>query len=351
MSYIDPHNKLLKHLDRIEMLKNGGAPPPINVEIDLSNRCSLGCEGCHFAHTHTRGPLAGSPKPGGYINTGDLMDVRLAKSILDQLQVADVRSVTWTGGGEPTLHPQFDEIIKHCQIPQGIYTNGAHISEARAEILKNRMTWVYVSLDYADDRQYNLYKKSRLYNQVIEGIKRLVAAPGQATIGVGYLLWRENWADIGAMYRLGHELGVDYIQYRPMVLHRLDAQDEVSEDTGWMGDMLGMLRYYAGQPKVIADLARFENYRNWNGRGYNSCWWSKLQTVITPDGKLWTCVNRRGFTGDMLGNLSTELFSEIWERHEIKPVDRDCRVMCRGHIPNTTLEPLMHAPQGHDLFV
>lgn len=351
MSYIDPPSKLLKHIDRIQMVKDGLTPPPINVEVDLSNRCSLGCEGCHFAHTHTRGPLAGSPKPPGFVDTGDLMSLETAKRMLDDIWIGGVRSITWTGGGEPTLHPNFDELIEYCQIAQGIYTNGAHINEQRAAIMKQNMTWVYVSLDYADDRQYSVYKKSKLYPNVIEGIKRLVAAEGDATIGLGFLLWRENWADMGAMYELGQSLGVDYVNFRPMVWHKLDKQDEVDEDTGWMENMLISLRRFATKPGVIADIERFRNYQLWNGRTYKRCHWAKLQTVITPDGGVWTCVNRRGFMGDLIGNINRENFWEIWKRTQAKRVDKDCRVMCRGHIPNTQLEMLMTEPEGHDLFI
>ena len=58
-AYVDARGKLLQHMDRLAVIKTGGSPPPVNVEIDLSNRCSLGCEWCHFAYTHTRGPFKG----------------------------------------------------------------------------------------------------------------------------------------------------------------------------------------------------------------------------------------------------------------------------------------------------
>src|SRR5512139_1310988 len=113
-NYIDPRAKLLHHLDRLYAIQRGAIAPPVNIEIDLSNRCSLGCEWCHFAYTHTRGPLAGKrDKPDASIPGGDLMDTYLARRIIDQLAENGVRSVTWTGGGEPTLHPHFNEIIEY----------------------------------------------------------------------------------------------------------------------------------------------------------------------------------------------------------------------------------------------
>jgi hypothetical protein len=96
MSYfIDPPRKLFYHLDRISSIQHGGQPAPVNVEIDLSNRCSLHCEGCHFAYTHSKGPWYGKSGPAhGIVPTGDLMETILAVDMLKQLTNCGVRSVT-----------------------------------------------------------------------------------------------------------------------------------------------------------------------------------------------------------------------------------------------------------------
>jgi hypothetical protein len=51
--YIDPRGKLFGHMDRLAEIRTGKRPPPVNVEVDVSNRCNLGCRGCHFAHLHS----------------------------------------------------------------------------------------------------------------------------------------------------------------------------------------------------------------------------------------------------------------------------------------------------------
>jgi MoaA/NifB/PqqE/SkfB family radical SAM enzyme len=351
MRYIDPPAKLLKHLDRVETLRQGKYTPPINVEIDLSNRCSLGCEGCHFGYTHTKGPLANSPKPPEVEAMGDQMPLDLALDICDQLEAAGVRSITWTGGGEPTLHPAFDEIIEYCRLPQGMYTNGGHIDQRRAEIIKTKMTWVYISLDYSDKWQYELYKKAKRWDHVMSGIKHLVEAPGTATVGIGFLLWKENWTNMYDMVNLAQGMGADYVQFRPMILHKLDEPGKVQEDTRWMDDMIGMLDYWRKVPGVVVDIDRFRQYKEWQGHGYSTCWWSGLQTVITPNGKAWTCVNRRGFAGDEIGDLTQERFTDIWKRVKPHRVDSKCRVFCRGHIPNTLIDKIIKPGSEHDLFV
>lgn len=347
MTYIDPHKKLFGHLDRIAELGKGQNPPPVNVEIDLSNRCSLGCRDCHFAYTHTRGPLAGSEKPNQYLDTGDLMDVDLALSIIRQLKECGVRSITWSGGGEPTLHHYFDDIVTRVEIDQGIYTHGGHITERLARILKRHFKWVYVSLDCVDAESYAKYKQVSpdRFDDACQGIRYLVEADGPATIGVGFLLNKDNCEDsfgILDMVDLGHRLGADYIQFRPTILYDYNMPSKLVEDTNWIGDIISDPLLWAKReyPDIEIDISRFEMYQNWRGHGYQTCWWSGLQTVISPNGKVWGCVNKRGVEEALLGDLRNDTFAEIWDNTPLQKVNDQCRIMCRGHIPNLSLDKM-----------
>ena len=79
MSYIDPRVKVLAHCDRLGEWQAGLKPAPVTVEWYLSNRCVLGCQDCHFAHTHSRGPWVARSRalPMAFAGTGDLADVAL----------------------------------------------------------------------------------------------------------------------------------------------------------------------------------------------------------------------------------------------------------------------------------
>lgn len=344
--FINPSLKLFAHMDRLHLLQQGHRPPPVNVEIDLSNRCSLGCEWCHFAYTHTRGPLAGKrDKPGGAVSGGDLMDRNLATRIIYDLERAHVKSITWTGGGEPTLHPDFNFIVRAAalaQMEQGLYTHGGHIDEERAAHLKELFTWVFVSLDECTPDAYKASKGVDRFQAATDGIRRLVQAEGKATVGVGFLLHRRNYNKVRQMVELGRELGVDYVQFRPTVHFEQDNPGELSEDTTWVNWAISHLNGYADDAFVIADVDRFRMYRSWKGHGYDTCNWSALQTVITPNGKVWRCTNKREHPDALLGDLSVESFADVWARNGGPcQVDGACRVLCRGHIANLTLDKVM----------
>lgn len=354
MNLIAPQRKLLAHPEHLLALKTARRMPPVNVEIDLSNRCSLGCEWCHFAYTHTRGPLKGKrEKPAGAIPGGDLMDTDLAVWIIDQLADAGVESVTWTGGGEPTLHPDFDRIILHAgkRIRQGIYTHGGHIDGWRAVFLKQNMEFVYVSLDAANRDDYLRAKGVDRFHTVTANIARLAKAPGDATIGVGYLITNDNWRRADVAAGLAKAYGADYIQFRPTIQYEQETPDRLTEDLAWLDDAIPFLEQVADTfPLVELDTDRFRMYRAWAGHGYQTCFWSMLQTVITPSGQVWTCVNKREHPAALLGDLTAEPFLNLWARQSPAHVDGSCRLMCRGHLANLALAEAFDGPK-HGAFI
>ena len=71
--------KAFAHLDRLLRWSGDDRPAPVTLEWDLTERCYLGCQSCHFAHTHVRGPWTGQPRvvPDAYAGTGDLADAAL----------------------------------------------------------------------------------------------------------------------------------------------------------------------------------------------------------------------------------------------------------------------------------
>lgn len=341
--------KLLGQPEHVLALKQGDHVPPVNVEIDLSNRCSLGCSWCHFAYTHTRGPLKGKrEKPAGAIPGGDLMDTKLALRIIDELADAGVQSITWTGGGEPTLHPDFDRIVTYAagRLKQGVYTHGGHIDDDRAALLKRSMEFVYVSLDAASRVDYFRDKGVDRFDQVCTNIQRLADAQGHATVGVGYLITRENWWHAGGAVALVRKLGADYIQFRPTIRYDQQQPDRREETVGWLDLAIPELERLSSFPGVQVDVDRFRMYQNWHGHNYRTCWWSMLQTVITPSGQVWTCVNKREHPAALLGSLADESFAHLWARQSPAHVDGSCRLMCRGHLPNLALSAAFNGEHG-----
>jgi MoaA/NifB/PqqE/SkfB family radical SAM enzyme len=347
-TYITP-DKVYAHIDRLAAWRDGQQPAPVTLEWDCTSRCSRGCAQCHFAYTHTRGPLAHRRA----VEVGDEADTAMVLRALGEAAAAGVLGVVWTGGGEPTLHPAFDQFVERAAdvgLAQGIYTHGGHISERRAAIMAPRLSWAVVSLDAADKTSYEAYK-GRGFDASCDGVRRLVAA-GLPVVGVSFLLSSENYRDAPAMLALGRKLEATYTTFRPMIQYDLSDPAIASEDTSWVTAALPVLEAMAAEPGVVCDVSRFVAYRDWRReRSYHACYGIRLNATITPDGRVWVCPNRRGLPESSIGSLRTESFETVWARHPGRWTDfAACRVMCRLHQVNERLAAI-ETPLQHPEFV
>lgn len=353
--FIAPH-KVFAHLDRLSAWQRGETPAPVTVEWDLSNRCVLGCQSCHFAHTHTRGPWAMRDRrlPMAFSEVGDYANPNLVQRGLGEMAVAGVKAVVWSGGGEPTTHPQWLTLMETAAkagLQQGMYTLGGLLRSDTAAALARLAQWVVVSLDCADAISYHHEKGVPLerFTAACNGV-RWLAEPGTATVGVSFLLHAGNWHRTADMLALSRSLGATYTTFRPTIAEATDCSLATS-DRAWIAEALPTLEELAAKPDVECDADRFAEYLNWAGRSYTACHGIKMNATITPDGRVWVCPQRRGIEGSSLGNLKHESFADIWARHPRQWTDfEDCRVMCRLHLTNGVLASVF-TPQAHEAFV
>lgn len=106
--------KLLKHPEKLARILRGETPSPITIHMALTNVCDLTCTFCCYANRKFSARLS----------------LAQAFACLDAYAELGTTSVEFTGGGEPTLHPQINAIIEHAHAlgyAIGICTNGKHL--------------------------------------------------------------------------------------------------------------------------------------------------------------------------------------------------------------------------------
>ena len=116
---------------------------PISINLDLTSACNFACPHCVDSNI---------------INTGESLKLEEIKRSLDTLKARGLLSVILLGGGEPTLHKDFGEIVNYIKgmgLQLGIVTNGSKLGriEKIAHTLEKH-DWVRLSLDAASQETF-----------------------------------------------------------------------------------------------------------------------------------------------------------------------------------------------------
>lgn len=135
--------------------------PLQRVHIELTNICDFNCVFC---------PKSEMERPPGYMDTG------LAKRIISEIGDNGIaEKITFHVMGEPTLHPDFFEILSYARdngIKVGLTTNGGGLGgEAGRRLLDYNLYQMDVSLQTPDARSFGLRKARALtFDSYLDGI-------------------------------------------------------------------------------------------------------------------------------------------------------------------------------------
>lgn len=129
---------------------------PLYVSVELTNSCNFRCSHCYKEATITN----------DFIDESRI--VSFLKKIIDK-----IHGVTLTGG-EATLYPAFSSIVN--ELPTNciaLLSNGSYLSMIPNETL-SRLGHVQISLYGCTEEEYVLFAKSTRFNDVVDGIRKVV---------------------------------------------------------------------------------------------------------------------------------------------------------------------------------
>ncbi len=189
-------DKMFSHIKRIL-----GEHKPITADVFLTNYCNNKCPYC----TYKRWGL----DEGTYY-----MRIEEFIEYAERLKELGVEGIILTGGGEPTVNPDFEKItewLEENKIHYGVNTNFNNLKYIKPDYLK-------VSLDGWDEESYEECRGVKKYNQVRGNIKEYAAWKKENNPGTSLGIQRvvQDYFDVYAFYEANKDLPVDYIVFRPV---------------------------------------------------------------------------------------------------------------------------------------
>ena len=359
----NPQSKVVYHLDTVLDYFKNKSVDPINLEIDPSNACNHSCPFCISGHLHLS-----KFKDTEFFNR-QMMHKDILMNLVKDLSKTKVKSVSWTGGGEPTMNPALKEAIKYLKensnIDMGMFSNGSMLTRFDLfETVVDSLSWIRISMDAGKAKSYDdlrVTNRSNSFKVVLDNIKKLIKIKkernSKITIGVGFVVTQDNYNEVLDFANLFKDLDVDYCQYKPEIIQiernmASDKKEQIAPEF-WASKVIDLLDQAS---KILGKKFQCNSYKVQDlivdkkktyGREYKQCIGSQLQPCIGADGEVYVCTNHRGHKERSYGSLYEKSFSEIWgdvskrgcvmNQIENKEKFSMCSQLCKPHESNKIL--------------
>jgi radical SAM protein with 4Fe4S-binding SPASM domain len=269
---------------------------PVSISIEPTTACNLGCPECPSGlKAFTR-------------ETGNIKLRNFEQWLQDFLP--ELTYINFYFQGEPFIHPQFLEMVKHAaskKVYTATSTNAHFLSAELAEkTVKSGLHRLIISIDGTTQEVYEQYRVHGKLEKVLEGTRNIVEARkklGSKTpfIIFQFLVVKPNEHQIEDVKKLGKVLGVDEVRFKTAQVYD----------------------YRNGNP-LIPENEKFSRYKR-NGDGSfevknsldNHCWRMWSGCVVTWDGLVVPCCFDKD-ASHRVGDLKKQSLQEIWNGPEYR---------------------------------
>jgi len=312
--------KILHHLDHLKDLKAAAHPVPISIRLVLSDLCNQNCHFCTFRmeDSFTNRLFKGLDKKGNLTyNPTRFFDKEKACEIISDAKEMGVKSIEFTGGGEPTVHPHHVEIFQaalNSGLDLGLITNGVLCRSKLIDALMEA-NWCRFSIDAGNKDTYSQLREvpSRIYGVVINNIKDLVRKKRQRgskiTIGTSFIVTDKNYLEVYECARRMSELGVDYFR---VGYYRAD-EGFVAGDFEKTQELINksIVDFNRDDFSVVNEYA--ESSKNMDGPpDYNFCAYQHVNTWIAADYNVYRCCVTSYDKHGLIGSIRDQSFKKLW---------------------------------------
>ena len=312
--------KIFHFPQKLNSFVAGEVKAPLYVRIKPINLCNHGCFFCVYS-TGFRVKDGGDEE---HIISGmhedmkedDIIPKEKMIEILNDLANMGTKAITWSGGGEPLMHPDIIEFMRltlDLKMDLSIITNGQNLAKERAEVL-GYAKWVRVSMDYTTPEEMKRFRNvpEKSFVSVINNIANFakIKQP-DCDLAVNYIVHRSNYKNLGVFTQLLKDSGVENVRYSPMYVpdfynyHEL-IQKEVNEQLQKVQALCDD-KFTVNSTYNITPGSSHSHTRS-----YNRCFIMQTVPVIGADLNVYACHNKAYDKTGCIGSIKDMRFPELW---------------------------------------
>lgn len=301
--------RLLSNIDRVTEIQKFGKIQPATIHLAPTDNCNLSCEWCSVKN-----------------RKGNELGVENCKAILSKYTLLGIKSVEITGGGEPLLHGDIEEIIRFAKeellLSVGLITNGIQLPEIdQLDAFTRGLKWMRVSLSGLD---FNLKEK---YLDIAPNYLR-------TSIGCSYVFTRRTTAKtLVDIQEVAKHLGSEYVRIVPNCYTAKEIEWTRRE---WQNHKMRK-RLENAVPPFFLQI-----------KDYNvppMCYWRYIKPFVNSDGFIYHCSTASLFAGYFPKHWRVSHWSEAIRIYdgEPKPFDTSKCKLCFYGQQNEVLDSLLKA--------
>lgn len=345
---IDSH-KLMYHPQRVSEWIEKGDCAPIYVEVGLTNICNHNCFYCGLDWARGKNTL----------------DTKTLLETLEDMANYGIKSVCFSGAGEPLLHKDFSLFVKKTKeygVDVSFSTNTVLFNEGIAEKTLPYTSWIRFSVDAATSETHaKIHGTSEKdFPKILKNLSNTVEIKRknnyETTLGIQFMLLEENSHEVLNFAEICKNIGVDNLQIKPYSQNP-NSINKMNIDYEKFRDLEEKLKSFSTDNfEIIYRAKRMKRIAN--ERDYDICYGLPFFSVINEKGNVEPCIFHYDKPEFSYGNIYDNLFSKIWKNKKRQDIlkklhqrgTHDCKKGCRLDVINRYLYRLKN-PQPHDNFV
>lgn len=299
--------KFVHHLDKIQQMKNGLQPVPIQIHMVPSNVCNQRCVFCAY---RMKDYLSNET-----FDETQMLSYDKIQETITSFALMGGRAIQYTGGGEPLTHPKIKQIFRDtfdATLDLALVSNGMALDEEMCEML-GYASWTRISVDCGTAKTYSFLRnvKGSNFDKVINNIKMLVKYKLTNIVGIGFVIEKENYKEVYQAAKIFKDLGVDNFRisaaFTPFGYSYFnDFMDEAK-------DLCQVAQGLTDEKFTVFNLFNDRIRDNFIGvQDYDNCPIKDLQVYVGADYNVYTCCtlayNQRG----LIGSIKDHTFQSLW---------------------------------------